>query len=100
AAVYRELAAYIADAKEAIAARAPPGDERWHALVREHHRRVRAAIESARALALAVRARREGETRYGGNVRVLLGVGEAQFPLLATLIQELEALPPDARAEP
>ncbi len=100
ATVYRELAGYMADVEAAIAEGAPPGDERWHALVREHHRRVRAAIESARAYALAVRARREGETRYGGNVRILLGVAEAQFPVLATLVQELEALPPEVRPEP
>jgi len=98
--VYRELAAYVEAARALIAARSPPGSQEWTAAVREHHLRIRRAIEAARTLALEVRTRREGETRYGGNVRALLGAAEAQFPLLATLVQELEALPADERFEP
>jgi uncharacterized membrane protein YccC len=51
-------------------------------------------------VALAGRSRREGETRFGSNVRVLLGAAEAQLWLLGTLVQELEALPPDQRGAP
>jgi uncharacterized membrane protein YccC len=98
--VYHELAAYLTAVAGAISAGAPHGDQRWNALVREHHLGIRTAIEAARAQALALRARREGETRYGGNVRALLGAAETQFPLLATLVQELEALQPSARTEP
>src|SRR5262249_62252068 len=35
--VYHELAAYLTAAARAIGAGAPPGDLRWHALVREPH---------------------------------------------------------------
>jgi uncharacterized membrane protein YccC len=100
AAVYHELGAYIGAVESATLARSPHGSEDWNELVREHHLRIRRAIESARTLALAVRERREGETRYGGNVRALLGAAEAQFPILSTLVQELEALPAEARLEP
>ena len=98
--VYHELAAYLTAVAGAIGAGAPHDDQRWNALVREHHLGIRTAIEAARAQALASRARREGETRYGSNVRALLGAAETQFPLLTTLVQELEALPPSARSEP
>ncbi|HZU84306.1 MAG TPA: FUSC family protein [Polyangiaceae bacterium] len=98
AAVYGELAAYASAAEATVAVGAPRGDPRWSAIVREHHRRIRGALEDARAIAVAVRARRIGETRLGSNVRALLGAAEAQFPLLATVVQEIEALSPDARA--
>jgi len=97
AAVFGELAAYAADVGDAVAAGTPSGDARWSAMIREHHRNIRAALESARAMALAVRARRIGETRFGSNVRALLGEADAQFPLLATAVQEIEGVPPDAR---
>lgn len=69
----------------------------WAALARTQQRRVRAAIEAALAIALAVRARRPGESKTGADLRVLLGVVEAQFPKLIALSEELEALPPRAR---
>jgi uncharacterized membrane protein YccC len=99
AAVYGALAAYAAEVEQAISAGLPGGDVRWSAMVREHHWHIRDALESARAIAVALRARRVGETRLGSNVRSLLGAAEAQFPLLGTAVQEVEELAPEARIE-
>ena len=59
-------------------------------LARTHHRALRTAMEEARRLSLGGRARRAGETRLGSNLRVLLGLAEAQFPLLITLKEAVE----------
>jgi uncharacterized membrane protein YccC len=97
ASAYGELAAYIEAIERTVADRVPVRDERWTALMRQHHRRIRAAIEAARDVALTARARRQGETRLGGDLRALLGAAEAEFPLLVALVVEIEALDPDAR---
>ncbi|MDB4993522.1 MAG: putative rane protein [Myxococcaceae bacterium] len=96
AGVFGELAAQATEV-EALALGTAEGDARWTELARKRHRSVRAAIEVARELVLAERARRTGEARVGSNLRVLLGLAEAQVPLLVTLATELEALPPSLR---
>ncbi|HSO35129.1 MAG TPA: FUSC family membrane protein, partial [Labilithrix sp.] len=93
--VFAALAEY-ARAIDAIVEDAEAG-ERWASLARTHQRRVRAAIEAALAIALAVRARRPGESSLGADLRVLLGAAEEQFPQLIALSEELEALAPKAR---
>ncbi len=97
ATVYEELGDYVEALAHACVAPSSKADD-WTALVRDHHRRIRAAIEGARDTALAARARRMGETRFGGDIRALLGTAEAQFPLLSALALELESLDPAARA--
>ncbi|MDC3959716.1 FUSC family protein [Polyangium jinanense] len=98
--VYEELAAYASAAGSAAMLEIPRDDPSWGALLRRHHRRIRDALEAAREMALAMRARREGDTRLGRNTSLLLGAAEAQFPRLTTLVEELEGLPKGARAEP
>jgi uncharacterized membrane protein YccC len=95
--VYGELASYMEAVLRGAQEKIPSNDPRWTALARSHPRGVRAAIESAREVALSVRARRDGETQFGGDVRALLGTAEAEFPLLSALVVELESLTPDAR---
>ncbi|HET9155434.1 MAG TPA: FUSC family membrane protein, partial [Myxococcaceae bacterium] len=90
--VHEELAAY-ADAQADSVAGGHSAAEHWTSLARTHPRRIRDAIEQARAMSLAVRARRFGESVMGSNLRVLLGLAEAQFLLLVTLATELERLP-------
>ncbi len=88
--VYEELASYLEDAERA--SRTTGGsDANWTDLLRMHHRRIRAALEAAREAALAGRARRQGETQFGGTLRALLGAAEVQFPLLASLVVEIES---------
>jgi len=91
--VFEELSRYAGEIEACLQQRVPDGDPRWSQLARVHHRRIRNAIEEARRLALGGRAQRAGETRIGSNLRVLLGLAEAQFPLLVTLKEasELEA---------
>jgi uncharacterized membrane protein YccC len=95
--VYDALASYMEAVLGAVQEGLPPNDARWTTLARSHPRAVRAAIEAARDVALSVRARREGETQFGGDVRALLGTAEAEFPLLSALVVELESLAPAAR---
>ncbi len=95
AGVFDELASYMR-AVDRIAEDVEAGP-RWTALARSHQRRIRDAIEAALAIALAVRARRPGESSIGGDLRVLLGMAEAQFPQLIALSEELEAMPPAQR---
>jgi uncharacterized membrane protein YccC len=96
-ALYAELAAYAADLSECIDQKRPHGDPRFSAIARRYRRSIREAIERARTMAVTVRARREGESRLGSNLRVLLGLAEAQFPLLITLSDDLEATDPAKR---
>lgn len=93
--VFEALSRYAAEIEACLEAGVPDGDPRWIELARVHHRRIRGAIEEARRLALGGRARRAGETRIGSNLRILLGLAEAQFPLLVTLKEasELEGAP-------
>ena len=93
--VFSSMADY-ARAIDAIVEDAETGAP-WATLARTQQRRVRAALEAALAIALAVRARRPGESRTGADLRVLLGAIEAQFPQLIALSEELEALPPKHR---
>ncbi len=89
-AVWSELARY-AEALDACARTgAAVDDDRWTSLGRRHARRVRAALEQARAMSVAVHARRGRESAVGGNLRVLLGMAESQFLVLVTVASELE----------
>jgi uncharacterized membrane protein YccC len=95
AAVYDAMAAYAAEID--VTSRDAEAGEAWSALARSHHRRIRAAIEDALAIALAVRATRQGESALGADLRVLLGMAEAQFPKVIALSVELESMAPTAR---
>ncbi|HKO50329.1 MAG TPA: FUSC family protein, partial [Polyangiaceae bacterium] len=96
--VFEALSRYASEIEACVRAGAADGDPRWSELARVHHRLIRNAIEEARRLALGGRARRAGETRIGSNLRVLLGLAEAQFPLLVTLKEASELEPtPNAR---
>jgi uncharacterized membrane protein YccC len=95
--VFAELAEYAAAIKATPAAGG--SEKRWTQLALQHPRLVRGAIEQARAMSLAVHARRFGESPMGSDLRLLLGLAEAQFLVLVTLATELErlvALPPGA----
>jgi len=94
--VFDQLSAYTDELTACVVAGLGEG-ERWTALARRYPRRVRDALEEARAMSLAVRARRSGESVMGGNLRLLLGLAEEQFLLLVTLAAELEAVPPAQR---
>jgi len=98
-AVYSEIAAYAADLADCIDEERPCFDPRFSEIARRDRRRIRDAIEDARAMAVAIRARRDGESRLGSNLRVLLGLAESQFPLLVTLGDELEERAPAERAD-
>jgi uncharacterized membrane protein YccC len=95
AAVYEALSDYTAAV--GTAADEAQAGATWTALALAHHRRIRAAIEDALAIALAVRAGRPGESALGADLRVLLGMAEAQFPKLIALSVELESMPLGAR---
>lgn len=88
--VFEALSGYAAEIEACLQGGVPDGDPRWGQLARVHHRKIRNAIEEARRLALGGRARRAGETRIGSNLRILLGLAEAQFPLLVTLKEASE----------
>jgi uncharacterized membrane protein YccC len=94
---FEELSAYGGQLAACVDAGFRGGDERWTALARRNPRRVRDALEQARAMSLAVHARRSGESVMGGNLRVLLGLAEKQFRLLITLASELETVSPGRR---
>jgi len=64
-----ELGAYAAAIDQAVADRLPARDEAWTKIAREHQRKVRAAIEEARAVALVSRARRHRARRRGDLAR-------------------------------
>jgi len=92
--VFERLAEYV----DAIAA-AGPAD--WPELGRRHQRAVRAAIEAARGTALALRARRAGESPTGANLRVLLGAAEGVFFRVIALAEDVErggSVPPHQAA--
>lgn len=95
--VFEAMAGYAASLEANLAEQRPYGDDAWIHGARTHRRKVRDAIENARAMALAIRARRAGESRVGGNLRVLLGLVEAQFALLIALAEDLEAEGPARR---
>lgn len=97
-AVFEKMAAYAEDLEAAIAADIPPGDAQWITLARTHRRQIRDAIEAARKMALAIRARRAGESNVGANVRILLGLAEAQFPLLVAIAEGIETDDRDRRS--
>ncbi len=106
AAVYAELAAYARDVhacvrespRAAVTTDEPDRlADRWTAIVRTRPRRVREAIEQARGVALAMRSRRSGESRWGSGLRVLLGLAESQFLVLVTLAEQLQSHRGDAR---
>lgn len=94
---FEELEAYRAALDRAVEEEWPRGDARWTALAATHQRATRAAIEAARDVALASRARRSGESAVGSNLRTMLAVAERLLPLLAAATVELES-DADARA--
>jgi uncharacterized membrane protein YccC len=96
AGAFEALARYAAEIESCVRDKTPEGDARWVDLARRHHRLIRNEFEEARRLALGGRARRAGETRIGSNLRVLLGLAEAQFPLLVTLKEASELDPQEA----
>lgn len=96
--VFAELSTYAGALQDAAREEWPAGDPRWSELAREHRRSIRAQIEEARHMAVAIRSRRNGESRFGSNLRVLLGLAESQFPLLITLSDDLEALGSNERS--
>jgi hypothetical protein len=89
--VYGAMSAYASSV--AAAAVGADAGATWTALALTHHRRIRSAMEEALAIALAVRADRPGESALGADLRVLLGMADAQFPRLIALSVELEATP-------
>lgn len=91
------LAAYADALRDAGLAGTPDGDAWWSTIARTHRRACRAAIEDARAVALALRARRAGTMAIGSGLRALLGTAEQELVLLVTLGEEIEAAPLDAR---
>lgn len=97
---FRALSDYARALDEALRDDIPEHDDAWATLARVHQRKVRTAIEDARAVALATRARRTGETILGSNLRTLLGSAESHLPLLIALAEELESLPLDRRRAP
>lgn len=96
AVVFLELGTLAEMVASAIRDGVPAGDPRWIAIVKER-RRVRAAMEQAREVAVASRGRRGGETPMGSNLRLLLGIAEGAFPLLIALGEQVEALPVERR---
>lgn len=91
AAAFGALADYARALRELATAHVPAGDPRWLDVTRQKRRRVRGAIEEARAVALAIRGRRSGESAVGSGLRVLLGMIEAQFGVMVALGEVLEA---------
>lgn len=87
---FEELEAYRAALDRAVEEEWPRDDPRWLSLS-AHQRATRAAIEAAREVALESRARRNGESAVGSNLRTLLAVAERLLPLLAAATVELES---------
>jgi uncharacterized membrane protein YccC len=81
--VFERLADYV----DAIAAAGP---DDWSEIARTHQRAVRAALETARETALALRARRSGESEVGASLRVVLGAAEASFFRVIALAEDVE----------
>ncbi|MCE9575365.1 MAG: FUSC family protein [Deltaproteobacteria bacterium] len=82
--------AALADYARALreVARDPAASEAaWSIVARTHQRTVRAAIEAARATMVESRARRSGESPVGANLRVVLGLADAQFFKLIALAE-------------
>ena len=98
AACFRAIDAYGGALERAIAEAWPSGDPRWSALARTQQSALRAAIETARDVALESRARRLGESAVGSNLRTLLAIAERLLPLLVGANEELEFMPPEERA--
>ncbi|WP_394827429.1 FUSC family protein [Pendulispora albinea] len=74
-------------------------DPRWGSLGRTHQRAIRAAIEDARTVSVALRTRRSGESQLGSNLRMLIGNAELAFFALIALGEEMEtARNPEERA--
>ena len=71
--VFHALAGYAQAIDDAVLQNVPEHHASWTLLARTHQRTVRAAIEHARAMAVASRARRSGESILGSNLRTLLG---------------------------
>jgi uncharacterized membrane protein YccC len=89
-----QVYAALADYTEALAevSRDRAGDPTaWSELAREHQRRVRAAIETARTAMVELRARRSGESTVGANTRMILGEAESELFKLIAYADELES---------
>jgi len=89
--VHRALSAYAEALRGCAQEDAPDGDPRWTRVAREQRPASRVAIEQARALAVATRARTTGATAIGSSLRVLLGIAESELALIVTLGERLEA---------
>ena len=88
---WRALADYVRALDDAVRHGLPPHDPRWADLARTHQRFVRAEIDAATSAALALRARRSGESTLGSNLVALLGSAEAQLRLVIALAYEIES---------
>ncbi len=95
---YRALSDYAFALEDATARGLPQHDAAWIDIARTYPRKARTAIEEARSMALATRARRSGETVLGSNLRTLLGSTEVLLPLVVALGVELESTSPDDRS--
>ncbi|HWL84607.1 MAG TPA: FUSC family protein, partial [Polyangiaceae bacterium] len=82
----------IAACSRETAGGARGGDALWGEMGRKHQRAIRAAIEEARRVAVALRTRRLGESRLGSNLRMLMGNGEVEFFALIAFAEEMETL--------
>ena len=83
--VWRALARY-ADAIGAYLREGGNADDvAWTELLRKHQPALRAALETAREAALASRARHNGESVLGSNLRTLISAADTQMSLLIAL---------------
>lgn len=60
-------------------------------------RRTRASLERARTVVFDERRTSVGESPVGSNLRALLGIADAVFPLLVALAARVESLSPEGR---
>lgn len=88
--VFDRLGDYATELAHTAEHGTPVGHDEWSRIARQHQRTVRAAIEETKQVALALRARRFGESPTGSRLRVLLGDAEAQFFSLIAVGEEIE----------
>ncbi|WP_394841679.1 FUSC family protein [Pendulispora brunnea] len=94
--IFGALAAYASglatNLREVETSKPHLDEDHWGTLARTHQRTIRAAIEGARAVSLASRTRRSGESLLGSNLRLLIGNAEIEFFALIAFGEELETL--------
>lgn len=91
--IHEALAAYL-DALATADATTDRGE-----LARRFQRPVRAAIEEAREVAVALRSRRQGESTQGSRLRTLLGIAEQDLFAVVALGEELATEPTSPERE-